>query len=132
MREAEGVLAGELGAVGADELLLHQRQQVRLRALGLREHPRARRVEAAPFDRRVAQHRALAGLEAVDARREHGLQRRRQRRLLLLGLGRHELLEEQRVALGRVDDPAGEPRLEPGGADEAPRVRVREPLEHEL
>src|SRR5207247_2434028 len=63
-------------------------------------------VEAPTLDGRASEHGALAGLEAVDARREDCVQRGRQRSFAGLGLGGDELLEEQRVAFRRLDDPA--------------------------
>ena len=136
--EAERVLAAGPGAVGVDELLLHQRQQppLQLRPLALREQLGERgQVEAASLDRGAPKDRSLPGLEAVDAGREHGLQGRRQRPLPLLGLSGDELLEEQRIAFRGVDDPARDARLERGRgdrADERARLCVREAVDHDL
>ena len=67
---------------------------------------RALRGGSAALDRRVHQHRALGRREAIDARRQHRLDARRQRHEPLLARDGHELLEKQRVALGGRDDPA--------------------------
>ena len=48
-----------------------------------------------------------------------------------LGADRDELLEEQRVALGAVDDPRRAPRPAPSARDERARVVVAERVEHE-
>ena len=84
-------------------------------------------VEAAPLDRRILEHRALARVEPVDARGEHRLDARRQRAGRRLRAHCHELLEEQRVALGRLDDPRrrAATRAHPGGVSTSSRARPR-------
>ena len=90
-------------------------------------------MEEPPLDRGALDDRTLLGLEAVDARREQRLDRRRHGRvgcLRVVGEHREQLLDEERIALGRLDDPAlrllrgaRRPRSKP--SDEARRlVRV--------
>ena len=70
----------------------------------------------------MREHRALGRLETVDARGQHRLDRRRQRRRL--AADRHELLEEQRVALAGLHAPRRE-RSAAGVLDELVRLVVR-------
>ena len=62
-------------------------------------------VEAPAFDGGALEHGSLAGLEAVDACGQHGLDARWQRRLPVGSLHGDELLEEQRISLGGLHDP---------------------------
>src|SRR5215217_5682945 len=68
VREAKRVLAGEVGTVGADQLLLNERHQVGGRP-GLvvfgEQLPEDADVEAAALDRGQLEHGALAAIEAV-------------------------------------------------------------------
>jgi hypothetical protein len=91
-------------------------------------------VERAALDGAVHEHVALGLLEPVDASREHGLDAGRQRCLLGLRSDRHELLEEQRIALGGRQDAAGGGRVELGAGDrldQRERVRAVERVERE-
>ena len=78
--EAEGVLARELGAVGADELLAHERDQplAPLR-LAVAERLDGAAVEDLALDGAALEHRALRRVELVEPRREQRLDRRRHR-----------------------------------------------------
>ena len=116
--EAEGVLAGEGRRVRLDQLPAHQGHQMlaELGALAQGEERSDRaRLEVAALDRGVLEHGPLAGFQARDTGGQDGLDARRQLAFAALGLGGHELLEEKRVALGRLDDP---PRVH---LQEAPR-----------
>ena len=62
-------------------------------------------MEASALDRGGFEDGALGRLESVDPRGEHSLDGRRQRLRLARALDRHELLEEERVSLSRLDDP---------------------------
>ena len=70
--------------------------------------------ELLPDDRAALEHRALAGAEPVEARGEQRLDRLRQRALgeAAFQREREELLEEERVALGGLDDAGALIRLE--------------------
>ena len=75
-----------------------------------------------------------AAVELVEARGEQRLDRRRDRDFAIAALGCHRdhLLDEQRVAAGRLEDPArGAPRSTPSGerVDELGRLVRRERLE---
>ena len=108
MREPERVLAREARSGPRGQLLAHERDQVWPRSLPVRvgqERLDGADVEAAALDRGVFQQGALAGLEAIDARSEHRLDARWQRGLAGIGSDGDELLEEERVALSRADDP---------------------------
>ena len=112
--EAEAVVSRQRRPVGSDQLLADERQQVRADrgSLGLgQQRSDGAAVEEPPFDRAALDHGALRLAEPVDARGEQRLQRRRHLELAVLALGPHgdELLDEERVPLGRVDDPL--PRL---------------------
>ena len=116
--EAEGFLAGEGRRVRLDQLPAHQGHQMlaELGALAQGEERSDRaRLEVAALDRGVLEHGPLAGFQARDTGGQDGLDARRQLAFAALGLGGHELLEEKRVALGRLDDP---PRVH---LQEAPR-----------
>ena len=122
--EAERVVPRELRSVGADQPLAHQRDQVAVQVGALLRRDELREgaaVERPPLDGGARQHPALAGLEPVDARGEDGVEARRERLRPALRLGGDELLEEQRVALGALDDALGRaaaPRLRGQPADQ--------------
>ena len=97
--EAEGVVSGELGPVGADQLLAHERGQARCHLAVVREGLDGAAVEDLPLDRAPLEHRALRGVELVEAGGEQGLERRRDGDLAFCLRGhRHHLGHEQRVA----------------------------------
>ena len=121
MLEAEGRLAGEAPAVGLDELLAHERAQVRVElgpvvAAVQLEHGRA--SERSPDHRGGLDHGALARVEPVEARRQQGVdggqdsaaapRRPSCLQVVLVDEHAHQLLDEQRVALGAAEDPVGE------------------------
>ena len=137
MGEAEAVVTRELGRIGPDELLVDERQEVRLdvgtRMVGQELAERAA-VEVPAFDRGTLEHRSLAGLEAVDACCQHGLDARRQRRLTVGRIHRDELFEEQRVSLRGLHDPCPRLRvqlLDAERVDEAPRLALGQRVERE-
>jgi hypothetical protein len=71
-------------------------------------------VEAPPLDGRALDRRSLVRLETVDARGKQRLQRRRDGDLAaFLGSHRHQLLDEERVALRSLDHPVGVPAEQP-------------------
>ena len=123
--EAEAVVARR--ALGVDQLAPHERGQRRGQVVVAERRERAA-AEAPALDRGVLEQRALVGAELVEPRGQHGLDRRRQ---LALRPDRHQLLEEQRVAVGALDHPA---RREPLGAeprDQGERVDLVERVEAE-
>ena len=78
--------------------------------------------------RRALEHRPLARLEAVDARREKRVNRRRHGLVCGVGIvGEHgeHLLDEERVALGRVDDAIAERGSDQPRRRRAPRSAPR-------
>ncbi len=111
--EAERVVAGELGARGPDEPLPHQREHgcaVPALAAVPRERCERPAVEDGALDRGAGEHVALLVRETVDAFLQQRAQRRGERRDIgerLLDGERDDLLGEQRVALGLLDEPAG-------------------------
>ena len=116
MVEAEAVVAGEEGAVRAHELLARQREQGSTEACELpsgQELGHGLDVEEPPLDRGTLENGALLGLETVDARGEQRLDRRRNGVLggiwIVEEHGQH-LLDEERVALGVLHDPAADLR----------------------
>ena len=121
--EPERVLARELRTVGPDQLLAREREQARshLRAQPLGHERRHRAgVEHLALHRAAFHHRALLGIEAVQARGEQQLDGRRHREVgQILGRAPHlpvesqqavvdqhadHLLDEQRVTVGRRED----------------------------
>ena len=115
--EAEGVLAGKLALVGADELLANERGQARhhLRLLGGQRLDRAA-MEDAPLDRAPLEHVPLGRIQLVEAGGQQCLDRRRHGDLAASRLGheRDHLLDVERVPLGRVEDPAAQVVVEVG------------------
>ena len=113
--EAEGVLARHVTLVRPYQLLAHESEQmrrhVRPRVLGCQLGNRSS-MEHLALDRSPLHDLPLPGLESVEARGEQGLDGRRHLRHLettsvLRDHGQH-LLDEEGVALGRLDDlPAG-------------------------
>jgi len=74
--------------------------------------------EVTALDRSPLEHRPLRRVETRDAGRKHGLDARRQScRVAALQIGGDELFEEQRVALGRSNDPGHRDRPELVWAD---------------
>ena len=71
-------------------------------------------MELPSFDRGNDSDCARCGREAVDARREQRLNRRRHR-TALVPAGGHQLLEEERVALGDLDRPRACAAVAAGG-----------------
>ena len=108
MPEAVGVVAGQLRAVGPDELLPHQRDEplVDVAVAVCQRRDRAA-VEDAALDRAALEHRTLGRVELVEAGSEQRLDRRRHLDLRSAGVPheREHLLEEERVALRDLDDP---------------------------
>ena len=107
VREPERVLAGEVGAVRADQLLLHERHQVR----------RRRPVGSPSSSASAPTWKLRPWTEACSSTARSPGSSRSMRAastawmldgsapLAVLGADRDELLEEERVALGRLDDP---------------------------
>ena len=123
--EAEAVVARR--ALGVDQLAPHERGQRGGQVVVAERRERAA-AEAPALDRGVLEQRALVRAELVEPRGQHGLDGRRQ---LALRADRHQLLEEQRVAVGPLDHPAGR---EPLGAEprhERERVDLVERVEAE-
>jgi len=106
--EAVRVVAGQLSAVGPNELLTDERDEPLVDgsvAVGERSDRSA--VKGASLDGTALEHRALGRVELVEARREEGLDRRRH---LHLGAARvaeepDHLFEEKWVALRYLEDP---------------------------
>ncbi len=106
MAEAIAVVAGDLSAVGTDELTPHEcREPGRdLRLFGS-ERLHAAAVEDLALDGSALEHPALGRVELVEPRSEQRSQRRRHVDLSVLGHHREHLRDEQRVAAGSVCDP---------------------------
>jgi hypothetical protein len=122
--EAVADLAGDLGRRGADELPPRERREavVEVRGVEGRQQPRDRAaVERPALDRRAVEDGALGGRKAVDACREQRLDRRGRpgRDLARLVEHRDHLLEEERVALGRREQPRAVGRARDAAAREA-------------
>ena len=100
MAEAEGILAGKLRLVRADQRLAYECGQPR-RHLGLAgcERLHGTSMEDLPLDRAPLEHAPLGRLELVEARAQQRSQRRRDDHVTLrvAGDGQH-LLDEQRIA----------------------------------
>ena len=114
--EPEAVVALVERAVGAEQLLPREGEQRAAQPIGLVRGQKLgdrAAVEQPTFDRGALQHRTLPRLEAIDPGREERLDRRRHRLVRNLGIvGEHgeHLLDEQRIALGGVDDPVAKRR----------------------
>ena len=112
--EAEAVVALVERPVRPEQLLARQGEEDAaqpVRAVRRQELRDRAAVEQPPLDRSALEHRPLTRLEPVDAGREERLNRRRHGVVCCLGIvGEHgeHLLDEQRVALGRVDDAIAE------------------------
>jgi hypothetical protein len=108
--EAKAVVAGEERAVRADELLAGEGEQRATEARAvLQQRLDGSAVEEPALDRCALHHSALLGLEAVDARREKRLDRGWngvRAGAWIVGKHGEHLLDEQRVALGGLHDPA--------------------------
>src|SRR5687767_7870568 len=94
-----------LAASIADQAAPRERDELCVVAIGERAA-----VEAPALDRDVPEQPLLAGLQALDAGGEEGVDALRQRRVAVLGAGRGELLEEQRVALAAAATSSPAPR----------------------
>jgi hypothetical protein len=116
MVEAKGVVALEERAVGSKKFLSCEGEEdaaESLRVLRRQEFRDGAAVEQPPLHRSALKHRALTRLEPVDAGGQERMNRCGQG--LVCGLGvvgehREHLLDEQRIALGCVDDAFAEPR----------------------
>jgi hypothetical protein len=112
--EAIGLLVREHRLLRAHEILPHELDEPAVH-LGLlrREGSDGTAVENEPFDRAALQHAALSGLELIEPRCEEGLDGRRHGDLAALpGRHRDHLLDEERVAAGRLEDALAELRLD--------------------
>jgi hypothetical protein len=104
--ETEGILAGELGPVRADQRLANERGQPRrhLRLLGC-ERLHGALVEDLSLDRAPLEHAPLACLQLIQARAEQRLQRGWHDHVTLRLPGhRHHLLDEERVSARSAND----------------------------
>ena len=104
--EAEAVLAGELGLVGPDQLLAHERGQARSHlGLGRGERLDGAAVEDLALDRAPLEHAALGRLELIQACSEQRLQGGRDNHLALCFVGhRQHSFDEEWVAARRAHD----------------------------
>jgi hypothetical protein len=110
MAEAEAVVARHSRPIGPDHLLPHEREQMGadLASLALRKKLEdSATVEEPSFDGAELDHRPLLPGEPIDRSRQQRLQGRRHLELAVSGLGVHrdELLDEEGVPLGGLDDP---------------------------
>ena len=137
MPEPERVLASELRPVRPDQLLAGQCQQpgpnVRARRL-LAERRDGPGMEHLALDRSALDHRALVGVEPVQARGQEQVDRRRHgdvRQILdrsprtaleseeaVVDQHREHLLDEERVALGGLEDPVTRDLRDVGSPEE--------------
>jgi hypothetical protein len=137
--KSKNVFPGEVRPLGADQALAREGEQVAARA---RAHVvRAEVGDGAPLedlarDRGQFDHRTLFGGETVEASGEKGLDRRGHPQLaaVLCREGDH-LLDEERVALGDLDDPValafGQLRLSEKVGDQHLRRALRERFQHQ-
>ena len=126
MAEAVAVVAGELGAVGADELVAHERGEPGrdLRLLG-RQRLHGAAMEDLALDRASLEHAPLGLVELVEAGCEQRLQRRRHVDLLVPGGHREHLRDEERVAGRSVGDPLAQLRRDARPRSACPRLPER-------
>ena len=104
--EAKGVVAGQLRAIGPDQLLADEPGQSRDDRPVLRQRLHRPAVEDLALDGASLEHRALRLLELVEARGQQRLQVRRDENVRTRALGhRRHLRQEERVAAGRMRDP---------------------------
>ena len=104
--ETEAVLADELGFVGSDQLLAHERGEAwRHLGLGRGERLDGATVEVLALDRASLEHTALGRIELIQAGGEQGLQGGRDNDLALCFAGhRQHSLDEEWVAARRAHD----------------------------
>ena len=127
VREAERVLARVDRPLGLDQLAASERGQRWGERIGAHERGHGAAMEAAALDRRMLEQRALLRVERLEPRGEHRLDGRRQP----IAADRHQLLEEQRVALRARDDALGGVRLGAERPGQRERVVVGERVEPE-
>ena len=122
MPEAIGVLARELRPVGPHELAPDERRQRRAQlGLGRRQRLHRAAMERSPLDGAAFEHRALGRIQLVEAGAQQRLDRRRHGHL---SVGRvtdeaDHLLDEERVPLGRPEDPAAQRMIDLGAVEQA-------------
>ena len=123
MVKAERFLTRKLRLVGADQPLARERGQPRHHLPVGRERLHGAAVEDLALDRPALEHRALVGVELVEAGGEQRPERGRDGDLALRLAGhRHHLGEEERVAAGGAGDPLAQVVVEALPAA-APRPR---------
>ncbi len=128
MAKAECIFPREQGAVRPDQLLPHERGQL-WREPCVVGHQRLydRVVKHFAFDGAALEDRPLGRVQLVKARREQRLERRRHVDLAVPRLHhRRHLLDEQRVAASRREDPLAHVIVELVAVD--PRVHQRRRL----
>ena len=135
MSEVVAVVARNLRATGTNELLAREREQMRAdtepHVLGCELDDRSP-VEEPALDRGTLDDDPLGRREGVDARRKQRLEARRDvelARAVALGPQGDDLLDEERISLRDVEDPAASLRVEI--RDEVSGFVRREGLEDE-
>ncbi len=114
--EAEGVVPGKDRLVRPDELLSDERGQAsRHRPVVRGERFDRAAVEHAPFHRAAFEHGALRRVELIEPCGEQGMDRGRHDHIPVRGFvdQRHHLLDEERIAFGRLADPVRQVRARP-------------------
>ena len=123
--EAEAVVALDERAVGPEQLLACEGEEDAAQPLGPLGREQGRdgaAMEQPALDGGALQHGPLARLQAVDARGEQRMDRRRHRLVAGVGIvGEHgeHLLDEERVPLGRTNDALPETRSHGEVADQS-------------
>ena len=136
--EAKAVVGGEEGAIGAEELLANEAQEMHADAFphvdGEELRDRAA-VEQPPFDGCSREYVPLLLVQPVDPGRQERLDRRRDDEFLVRSFRLHgeDVLDEERVPLGCRDDPLARVVAQVSLAFEVPdqplRLVVRQRLE---
>ena len=134
--EAKGVLSRKLRAIRAQQFPANERRE-RRHELGSvrRERLDCPAVEHAPLDRAAPEHVPLDGVELIEPRGQQGLDRRRHGDGVIRRLAheRDHLLDEERIAFRRVQDPRAQRVISrcavEQGRDECVGVGGRERLE---
>ena len=117
MPEAKAVFARQPWPVGSDQLLPHERGELRCHRIPVRaQRLDGPAVEDLSFDRSPLEHPALSRLQAIKPRSEQRPQRGWNHHLpSAIGDHRHDLLDEERIAAGHAPDLRAQLRVETGG-----------------
>jgi hypothetical protein len=106
--KAVSVVVRQESPLRPHEVFADESDQLPVHLLPWRERQHGAAVEDLALDRAAFEHVTLGGLELIEARGQKRLDRRGHRYLAALLGDRQHLLDEERVAAGRVEDPAAE------------------------